>query len=130
MLALRATSACDSHTEPGIPPDIKRGFARFRRASLVPPVARAATAGVQALIDCEGRRKPFGGNEQVMTKLSEYVMTAKAAEILGVADVEDDDEPFEEKMQRLTAELYECLSESESLAAQIKANLEGLGSGG
>jgi len=46
---------------------------------------------------------------------------------VGAADIEDDGEPFEEKMQRLTAELYECLSESESLGTQIKANLEGLG---
>ena len=49
---------------------------------------------------------------------------------VGSADVTDDGEPFDEKMLRLTAELHDCLSESESLGAQIKANLEGLGYGG
>jgi type I restriction enzyme M protein len=48
----------------------------------------------------------------------------------GTADIEDDGEPFEEKMQRLTVDLYGCLAEAESLGAQIKSNLEGLGYGG
>jgi type I restriction enzyme M protein len=45
---------------------------------------------------------------------------------VGAADVEDDGEPFEEKMRRLTAELRECFAEGESLSARIKANLKGL----
>ena len=56
-----------------------------------------------------------------------YVLTP--GRYVGAADVEDDGEPFEEKMQRMTAELYECLSEAESLGAQIKSNLKGLGYG-
>ncbi len=45
---------------------------------------------------------------------------------VGAADVEDDGEPFKDKMQRLTAELMECFAEAEQLQAQITTNLEGL----
>jgi excisionase family DNA binding protein len=40
---------------------------------------------VQALVGYGGRRKPIGGDDQAMAKLTDYVMTAEAAEILGVA---------------------------------------------
>jgi len=49
---------------------------------------------------------------------------------VGAAEVEDDGEPFEEKMRRLTAELQECFEESERLQQQIRENLGGLGYGG
>ncbi|MEW4528133.1 class I SAM-dependent DNA methyltransferase [Maioricimonas sp. JC845] len=49
---------------------------------------------------------------------------------VGAAEVEDDGEPFEEKMRRLTAELQECFAESERLQQQIRENLGGLGYGG
>jgi len=56
-----------------------------------------------------------------------YVLTP--GRYVGAAEVEDDGEPFEEKMQRLTAELQECFAESDQLEARIKKNLEGLGYG-
>ena len=37
--------------------------------------------------------------------------------------------PFEQKMERLTAELQECFAEGDRLKDRIKANLEGLGYG-
>ena len=46
---------------------------------------------------------------------------------VGAADVEEDSEPFAEKMQRLTAQLGEQFKESERLEAEIKTNLAGLG---
>ncbi len=46
---------------------------------------------------------------------------------VGVAEVEDDGEPFEEKMTRLTKELSEQFRESEKLEGDIKNNLEKLG---
>lgn len=49
---------------------------------------------------------------------------------VGAAAVEDDGEPFENKMQRLTADLQAQFAESDALEARIKANLEGLGYGG
>lgn len=49
---------------------------------------------------------------------------------VGATEVEDDGEPFEEKMQRLTEELQTQFTESDVLEARIKSNLEGLGYGG
>jgi type I restriction enzyme M protein len=49
---------------------------------------------------------------------------------VGAEEVEDDGEPFEEKMPRLVAELEAQFAESTRLEATIKANLRGLGYGG
>ncbi len=49
---------------------------------------------------------------------------------VGAEEVEDDGEPFEEKMPRLVAELHAQFAESAKLEQAIKANLTGLGYGG
>lgn len=49
---------------------------------------------------------------------------------VGAAAVEDDGEPFEDKMLRLTADLQAQFAESDALEARIKSSLEGLGYGG
>jgi type I restriction enzyme M protein len=49
---------------------------------------------------------------------------------VGAEAVEDDGEPFEEKMQRLTALLREQQAEAVRLDAAIAANLKELGYGG
>lgn len=49
---------------------------------------------------------------------------------VGAEEVEDDGEPFEEKMPRLVAELYGQFAESAKLEKAIKGNLKGLGYGG
>jgi type I restriction enzyme M protein len=49
---------------------------------------------------------------------------------VGAEEVEDDGEPFEEKMPRLVAELHAHFEESAKLEQAIKANLKGLGYGG
>jgi type I restriction enzyme M protein len=49
---------------------------------------------------------------------------------VGAEALEDDGEPFEEKMKRLTATLREQQAEAEKLDAAIAANLEELGYGG
>jgi len=46
---------------------------------------------------------------------------------VGAEEVEDDGEPFEEKMPRLIAELNAQFAESARLEASIRANLKGLG---
>jgi type I restriction enzyme M protein len=46
---------------------------------------------------------------------------------VGAEEVEDDGEPFEEKMPRLVAELNSQFAESARLEQQIRANLKGLG---
>lgn len=48
---------------------------------------------------------------------------------VGAAAQEEDDEPFAEKMQRMTAELAEQFAEGQRLEGEIRKNLEGLGYG-
>lgn len=49
---------------------------------------------------------------------------------VGAAEVEDDGEPFDEKMNRLAAKLDEQFKESARLEKAIRRNLKGLGYGG
>ncbi len=46
---------------------------------------------------------------------------------VGIADKEEDSEPFDDKMKRLSAELSGFFKESDKLQEEIKANLKGLG---
>ncbi len=55
----------------------------------------------------------------------DYILTP--GRYVGVAAKEDDGEPFEEKMTRLTGELGELFKESEKLERQIRENLKELG---
>ena len=48
---------------------------------------------------------------------------------VGAAEVEEDDEPFDEKMKRLTAQLREQMAEGRKLDKQIEENLRELGYG-
>jgi type I restriction enzyme M protein len=48
---------------------------------------------------------------------------------VGAEEIEDDGEPFEEKMKRLTSELDKQFEESAKLEAEIKENLKGIGYG-
>ena len=48
---------------------------------------------------------------------------------VGIADEDGDDEPFDEKMKRLTSELSKCFEESDRLQEEIKKNLEAIGYG-
>jgi len=57
-----------------------------------------------------------------------YVLTP--GRYVGAEEVEDDDEPFDDKMKRLTSTLYEQFAESRKLEKAIRSNLEGLGYGG
>ena len=53
-----------------------------------------------------------------------YVLTP--GRYVGAAEIEDDGEPFEQKMKRLTATLEEQFAESAKLEKVIKSNLRGL----
>ena len=71
-----------------------------------------------------------------------FCKSAKTAEIaahqfvltpgryVGAEEVEDDGEPFEEKMRRLVATLEEQFAEGARLEKEIRRNLKGLGYGG
>ena len=54
-----------------------------------------------------------------------YVLTP--GRYVGAAELEEDDEPFEQKMARLTKELEAQFEESSKLEKQIHANLKRLG---
>lgn len=54
----------------------------------------------------------------------DYILTP--GRYVGIADVEEDDEPFDDKMKRLTGELSELFEESDRLQEQIKKNLEAI----
>lgn len=49
---------------------------------------------------------------------------------VGAEEVEDDGEPFDEKMKRLVATLEEQFAEGARLEKEIRKNLRGLGYGG
>jgi type I restriction enzyme M protein len=53
-----------------------------------------------------------------------YVLTP--GRYVGAAELEEDDEPFEEKMTRLTKELEAQFEENDRLAKQIRRNLKGI----
>ena len=63
-------------------------------------------------------------------KIAEHGSVLTPGRYVGAEEVEDDDEPFEDKMQRLTHQLHEQFAESSRLEAAIRSNLEGLGYGG
>ena len=81
--------------------------------------------------DCEVEYKDIPGFCKAATleeiRTHNYVLTP--GRYVGAAEVEDDGEPFEEKMERLTAELREQMKEAERLDKLIWANLEDLGYG-
>ncbi|MDH2433077.1 N-6 DNA methylase [Pokkaliibacter sp. MBI-7] len=56
---------------------------------------------------------------------NDYVLTP--GRYVGAAEVEDDGELFEEKMQQLTHTLFQQMAEAQALDAVIKQNLKGLG---
>lgn len=57
----------------------------------------------------------------------DYILTP--GRYVGIAEEEDDGEPFDEKMKRLTGELSKCFEESNRLQEQIRKNLEAIGYG-
>ncbi len=58
-------------------------------------------------------------------KKHDYVLTP--GRYVGAAEIETDDEPFSEKMQRLTAQLKAQFEESDRLEKAIRENLAGIG---
>ena len=57
----------------------------------------------------------------------DYMLTP--GRYVGVAEAEDDGEPFEERMERLTGELAGLFEESDRLQEEIRRNLEAIGYG-
>lgn len=55
----------------------------------------------------------------------DYILTP--GRYVGIEEQQDDGEPFEEKMARLTKELSEMFRQSHELEAQIRERLRGIG---
>ncbi len=84
-------------------------------------------------------KEPGTKNPSAYADVAGFCKSATTAEIaahghvltpgryVGAEEVEDDGEPFEEKMPRLVAELNAQFAESAKLEKAIKANLKGLG---
>jgi len=62
-------------------------------------------------------------------EIAEHGHVLSPGRYVGAAELEDDGEPFEEKMARLTTTLDEQFKESAKLEKAIRGNLEGLGYG-
>ncbi len=56
---------------------------------------------------------------------NDYILTP--GRYVGIKEVEEDSEPFEEKMERLTKELSKLFEKSNELEEEIKQNLKGIG---
>ena len=67
---------------------------------------------------------------EILDEIAAHGHVLTPGRYVGAAAVEDDDEPFDEKMERLTAALREQQAEAAKLDAAIAANLKGLGYGG
>lgn len=60
-------------------------------------------------------------------KAQDYILTP--GRYVGIEEIEDDGEPFEEKMTRLSTELYDLFEKSHKLEAEIKEKLSAIGYG-
>lgn len=58
-------------------------------------------------------------------KNQDYILTP--GRYVGIEEQEDDNEPFEDKMKRLTSELSDMFTQSNVLQTEIKKNLESIG---
>ena len=85
-----------------------------------------------AIIGQSGEYKDVAGFCKSATlddiKANDYVLTP--GRYVGAAEIEDDGELFEEKMQQLTQTLFQQMAEAQALDTVIKQNLKGLGYGG
>ncbi|MCK9356291.1 MAG: SAM-dependent methyltransferase, partial [Dehalococcoidia bacterium] len=81
--------------------------------------------------DCGGAYEDVAGfcKSAALGEIRHHGHILTPGRYVGAAEVEDDGEPFEVKMARLTAELRKQMEESEKLDKVIRANLEGIGYG-
>jgi type I restriction enzyme M protein len=103
--------------------DIKRIAGTYHAWRL--PAEALAQAGGEPYADVPGFCKSVA---KVEIEKHGFVLTP--GRYVGAEEVEDDDEPFDEKMTRLAAKLDEQFKESAMLEKAIRRNLKELGYGG
>ena len=69
-------------------------------------------------------------HKQILAEIAAHGNVLTPGRYVGAEEVEDDGDPFEEKMPRLVAELHAQFAESGKLEQAIQANLRGLRYGG
>jgi len=94
-----------------------------RWAYAAPPVGNEKGAGVYA--DVPGFCK-----SATLEEIQKHDGVLTPGRYVGAEAVEEDDEPFDEKMKRLTAKPHEQFADGRKLKEPIKKNLKGLGYGG
>lgn len=79
----------------------------------------------------EGKFEPEKGFSAIadLDEIAKQDFILTPGRYVGIAETEDDGEPFDEKMARLTSEISKCFEESNRLQEQIKKNLEAIGYG-
>ncbi len=107
--------------------DAKRGFRDRRQHTLFIDARKLGT-----LIDRVHRELTDADLQKITTtaEIAAHGHVLTPGRYVGAEEVEDDGDPFEEKMPRLVAELHAQFAESAKLERAIKANLRGLGYGG
>jgi len=105
-----------SPASPGSGPAASRNTGRGR-----PVNSQTRTSALQAYADEPGFYKSVKLEE---IKTHNYVLTP--GRYVGAADMEDDGEPFEQRMKRLTATLEDQFAESAKLEKAIRQNLKNL----
>ena len=98
---------------------------RHRARSPAPTTPGAATRARAST-----RTSPASASPPRIDEIAAHGHVLTPGRYVGAEEVEDDGEPFEEKMPRLVAELHGQFAESAKLEKAIKANLRGLGYGG
>lgn len=83
----------------------------------------------QGLGDDEYKDIPGFCKSATLEEIADHGHVLTPGRYVGAAAAEDDGEPFEDKMQRLTAELRDQFTEAAKLEASIRENLEGVGYG-
>ena len=88
--------------------------------------------GHQALRQAQGSYEDIAGfcKSVTLDEIRKHGHVLTPGRYVGAEAQEDDVEPFEEKMKRLTATLREQITEGRNLDASIEANLKDLGYGG
>jgi type I restriction enzyme M protein len=84
--------------------------------------SQAYAIASEAYVDIPGFCKSASLDE---IRAHDYVLTP--GRYVGMGDLDEDDEPFEEKMERLVDHLSEQFQQSDDLEGVIRKNLEGLG---
>ena len=92
--------------------------------------ARPTTPGAARRAPASTRTCPASASRPSTEEIAGHGYVLTPGRYVGAEEIEDDGEPFDEKMPRLTATLFEQFTESAKLEKAIRENLKGLGYGG